>query len=60
LGLAQITFSIFVVAFAQSKLAECTYGSQTKDIAASDMTILVFILVPTNEDCPSHAYWPTN
>jgi hypothetical protein len=60
LGLAQITFSIFVVAFAQSKLEECTYGIQTKDIATSDMTILVFILVSTNEDCLSHAYWPTN
>ena len=48
--LLQICFSIFVLAFAQSKLAECTYGIQTKYIATNGKTIVVFILVRPNEE----------
>ena len=45
LGLAQISFSILVLAFAQSKLAECAHGIHIKDITSNDQTVVVFISV---------------
>ena len=45
LGLAQISFSVLVLDFAQSKLAEWAHGIHIKDITSNDQTVVVFISV---------------